>query len=95
MPAGPFSLRLDAETRARLDAEARRLDRPASQVAMRAIVRYLDTQEALRREIDAAVAEAEAGIFHSGEAVHAWMESWGTEREAPLPAPDVGPRDGA
>lgn len=89
--AAPFSLRLDAETRARLEAEARRLDRPAAQVAARAIVRWLDAEAALRAEIDAALAEAEAeaGAFVSAEAAGDWMETWGTEGEAPPPAPDV------
>jgi predicted transcriptional regulator len=91
MAAVPFSLRLDEATRARLEDEARRLDRPASQVAQRAIQRYLDAQEALRREIDAAVEEADAGVFISSEAMHAWMETWETDHEAPPPEPDIFP----
>jgi predicted transcriptional regulator len=91
MTAVPFSLRLDEATRARLEEEARRLDRPASQIAQRAIQRYLDAQEALRRAIDAAVAEADAGSFISAEAIGAWMESWGTEHELPPPERDVFP----
>jgi predicted transcriptional regulator len=78
MTTQPFSLRLDADTRARLEAEARRLDRPAAQVAARAITRWLDAEATLRSEIDAAVAEAEAGAFVSSEAVAAWMETWGS-----------------
>ena len=89
MSTQPFSLRLDAETRARLEAEARRLDRPVSQVAARAITRWLDAEAALRAEIDAALAEAEAGAFVSAEAVADWMETWGSEREGPPPAPDL------
>ena len=84
----PFSLRLDAEVRRRLDAEARRVDRPASQVAERAISRYLDAQEALRRRIDDAVLEPEAGVFISDTAIHRWMEGWDGEDDAP-PEPDV------
>ena len=53
--------------------------------------RWLDAQAALRAEIDAAVAEAEAGVFVSAEAIHAWMETWETEREAPPPEPDTRP----
>jgi predicted transcriptional regulator len=87
----PFSLRLDEATRARLEAEARRLDRPASQVAQRAIQRYLDAQEALRREIDAALEEADAGVFVSADAMHAWIDTWGTDRAAPPPEPDIFP----
>ena len=87
----PFSLRLDAEIRARLEEEARRLDRPASQVAQRAILRFLDAQDALRREIDSAVAEADTGVFVSAEAIGAWLETWGTDAEAPPPEPDILP----
>ena len=92
MSSQPFSLRLDAKTRARLEAEARRLDQPASQVAARAIARWLDAEAALRAEIDAALAEAEASAFVSSEAVGAWMEGWGTEAETSPPAPDIRPR---
>lgn len=89
MTTVPFSLRLDAETRARLEEEARRLDRPAAQVAARAIARWLDAEAALRAEIDAALAEADAGVFVSAEAMHAWMETW--DSETPPPEPDIRP----
>jgi predicted transcriptional regulator len=87
----PFSLRLDPETRARLEEEARRLDRPASQIAQRAIARYLDAQQALREQIDAAAAEADRGVFVSSDAVNAWLDGWGTDGETPPPTPDIHP----
>jgi predicted transcriptional regulator len=93
MPGSPFSLRLEDEMRARLEEEARRAGRPAAQVAVRAIGRYLEAQERFREEIDAALAEAEAGVFISAEAAHAWMEGWGTEAETPPPAPDIRPEN--
>jgi predicted transcriptional regulator len=92
MPATtPVSLRLDGGTRDRLAAEAARLDRPAAQIASRAIRSWLDAQDELRRQIDAAVDEADRGVFVSSEAVGTWMESWGTDRETPMPEPDVHP----
>lgn len=91
MPATPVSLRLDDDLRSRLAAEAARLDRPAAQVATRAIRSWLDAQDALRRQIEDAVAEADHGVFVSSEAVGAWMDSWGTEHEAPLPEADIHP----
>ena len=93
MADAPFSLRLDPEVRRRLDEEARRVARPASQVAERAIVRYLEAQTAYREMIDAAVEEADAGVFISDSAMHRWMESWDTDAELPLPAPDILPPD--
>jgi predicted transcriptional regulator len=89
--ANPFSLRLESRIRERLEEEARRLDRPASQVAQRAIARYLDAQDALRQEIDAAIAEADTGVFVSAEAMHDWMETWDSDHERPPPEPDVLP----
>jgi predicted transcriptional regulator len=47
-------------------------------------------QAALQAEIDAAVAEADAGVFVSAEAMHAWMGTWGTEESLP-PEPDIRP----
>lgn len=94
MSATPVSLRLDDDTRARLAAEAARLDRPAAQVATRAIRSWLDAQDALRRQIDAAVDEADQGVFLSSEAVGGWMDSWDTEHEAPLPEADIRPEGG-
>lgn len=92
MTSAPVSLRLDSRTRARLEAEARRAERPMSQVAIRAIGAWLDAQEALRRQIDEAAAAADEGVFVSREAVGAWMESWGTEAERPVPEPDIMPQ---
>ncbi|MEM7645240.1 MAG: hypothetical protein AAF366_22460 [Pseudomonadota bacterium] len=93
MSATPVSLRLDGETRARLMAEAARTDRPAAQVAVRAITAWLDAQDALRAQIDAAVEEADRGAFVSAEAVGAWMADWGTADEGPVPAADIRPDD--
>ena len=50
----------------------------------------LAAQAALRRQIDAALTDAEAGAFISAEAVHAWMEDWTAGSEAPPPEPDIG-----
>jgi len=53
MPTVPFSLRLDASAKARLDEEARRSDRSASYLATRAIEAFLDARVARRRAIEA------------------------------------------
>jgi predicted transcriptional regulator len=94
MSNAPFSLRLPPATRQRLDAEAQRLDRPASQVAERAIVRYLDAQETLRRQIDEAATQANAGVFISEAALHDWMETWSGAEETAIPEPDISPARG-
>ena len=81
------------DKRRRLDAEARRVSRPASQVAERAIARYLDAQELLRRQIDEAVLEADAGVFISDTAIHRWMEGWDEGDDGP-PEADMHPGRG-
>ena len=89
MTSMPISLRLSDKTRARLEVEARRDERPLSQVASRAITAWLDAQDELRRQINEAAEEADRGVFVSREAVGAWMDGWGTDAEAPMPGPDV------
>jgi predicted transcriptional regulator len=95
MPTTPVSLRLDEQTRARLAAEAARAERPLAQVASRAIASWLDAQDELRRQIDAAAEEADKGEFVSRESVGAWMDRWGTEAEGQVPAPDLRLAGGA
>ena len=88
----PFSMRLDADLRARLEEEARQADRSASWVAARAIEVFLDARAEKRRAIEAAVTEADKGVFVSSDAIDRWMDSWGTADEKPFPKPDVNLR---
>jgi predicted transcriptional regulator len=48
--------------------------------------------EAYLAAIDEALAEADKGVFVSGEAVIEWLESWGTDNVKPCPEPDIFPR---
>lgn len=41
--------------------------------------------------IDAAVKEADEGIFISQAAMNAWVDSWGTDNELAPPKPDIRP----
>jgi hypothetical protein len=50
---------------------------------------FLRTSEAERRLLKERIAEADKGVFISAEAVHRWVESWGTENELPPPEPDI------
>jgi hypothetical protein len=50
---------------------------------------YLDHQALKRDAIRKSLAEADKGVFISGEAMHRWIESWGTANELPPPEPDV------
>ncbi len=50
---------------------------------------FLKRSEAERRLLKERIAEADKGAFISSEAMHRWIESWGTENELPPPEPDV------
>ena len=89
MATAPFSVRLAPKLRARLEKEAKSRNRTAGFMASLAIQRYFEEVDRFNAELDAAVAEADKGIFISGDAMQAWMNSWGTENELPPPEPDV------
>lgn len=89
MSSTPFSVRLDAELKARLEKQAEREDRSAAYIVQQALSNYLDTQESIYAEMKRAVEEADKGVFVSWEATRRWMDSWDTENELPPPKPDV------
>ena len=91
MATVPFSIRLDNVTKQRLEEEAVREDRSAGYIAQKAVEEYLDAKAYRRECLLEAMAEAENGVFVSEEAVDAWVESWGTDHELPMPEPDVFP----
>lgn len=84
-----LSLHLDPGTEEDLLREARMQELSETEMAERAIKSYLRIQSYKRAEIAAAIAEADKGVFISGEAIHRWIESWDTEDELPPPEPDV------
>ena len=45
-------------------------------------------EKAYHAAIDEALAEADKGVFISGEAIIEWLESWGTDYVKPTPEPD-------
>lgn len=86
-----LDLNLDEATQERLQAEARRQDQSEVDLASDVIRNYLDRQDYKRQAIEVAVAEADKGVFISGEAMHRWIESWDTDNELPPPEPDIFP----
>ncbi len=85
----PLSLHVDAQLKERLDNEARLQNLSADDLAQRAIEDFLELQEREREILRERLAEADKGVFISGEAMHQWIESWGTDNELPPPEPDV------
>jgi len=89
MSSIPFTFRIDPETKAELEAAAKSSDRTPGYLAKQAISAYLAAREEKRLAIEAAIEEADKGIFVSEEAVNRWMDSWETDNELPFPEPDV------
>ncbi len=89
MGTTPLTIRLDEKLKLRLEEEAEREDRSVSSLVVHAIRQMLEEQEAKRRLVEAALAEAARGEFISEKAVTAWFTSLDTEEELPEPQPDV------
>ena len=84
-----LSLRIDANLKKDLEREARREERSASYLAVKAIESMLREPAEKRTAIRAAVSEADEGTFISQEAMDAWVYSWDKNSELPLPEADV------
>ncbi len=85
----PFSLRLDADVKSKLKYEAQQLNRSESFVAAMAIRRYLAACEQKRKAIDIAIKQADQGAFISSDAMGAWVDSWGSDKELDPSATDL------
>ena len=84
-----FSVRLPEELRREVDAFAKASKRSRSFVVKEAVAAYMHDQRAYLAAIDEALAEADKGVFISGEKVMEWLASWGTDNELPPPEPDI------
>ena len=94
MATVPFSIRLDENLKTQLEEQAVVEERSASFLASKAIKAMLDAKAAKREAIERALEEADKGIFVSQDAMHRWMDSWGSENELPPPKPDIFPSSG-
>lgn len=80
-----LSIRIDAETKRRLDVLSERSKRSKSFLAAEAIAAYLDAEEWQLGEIQAGIAEADAGKVVSHDKVSKWLKSWGKPGESKAP----------
>lgn len=83
-----LSLRIDANLKKSLELEARREERSASFLAVKAIETMLCSRAEKRAAIRAAIAQADEGTFISEDAMDAWIASWSSDSELPPPEPD-------
>jgi RHH-type transcriptional regulator, rel operon repressor / antitoxin RelB len=83
-----MTVRLKPEVSEKLEALARDLKRTKAYLASEAIEAYVDLNDWQVAHIKQAFEEDESGapgVPH--EEVVAWMESWGTDHELPMPKP--------
>ncbi len=83
------SVKLDTETRARVESLAQVRHRSAHWIMREAISQYVEREEmreAFRQDTLKAWEEyQETGLHAPSSEVEAWLASWGTENELPTP----------
>ncbi len=80
-----LSIRIDAETKKRLDALAKCSNRSKSVLAAAAITEYVESEEWRLAEIQAGIAELDAGQVVGHGRVSKWLKSWGKPGETKPP----------
>jgi RHH-type rel operon transcriptional repressor/antitoxin RelB len=80
-----LSIRIDSETKKRLDALSKRSRRSKSFLAAEAIAAYVESEEWQLAELHAGIAELESGQEVSHEKVSKWLKSWGKPGETKAP----------
>ncbi len=80
-----LSIRLDPETKKRLNALAQRSRRSKSFLAAEAIAQYVEAEEWQLGEIHAGITGLDENRSVSHEKVKKWLESWGKPSEGKAP----------
>jgi predicted transcriptional regulator len=81
----PVSIRLDVALNEQVTAIAEALDRPKSWVIEQAVKDFVAVQEWQLAAIDEGIRAADAGRVAAHEEVAAWVKSWGSPDELPMP----------
>lgn len=81
------TIRLPAEVKGKLEALAASTNRSKSWLAAQAIAAYVEEQSWQIQQIEEAVALADSdqAVWIEGADVDAWLNSWGTKHETPMP----------
>ena len=86
----PVSVKLDPETKAKIEHLAQARDRSPHWMMREAITQYVEREErkeAFRRDtLDAWQEFQETGLHASLEEADQWLAGWGTETEGGVPA---------
>ena len=80
-----LSIRIDAETKKRLDALSKRSKRSKSFLAAEAITAYVAAEEWQLGEIHAGLEELDSGKSVSHEKMSHWLKTWGKSGKTKAP----------
>lgn len=80
-----LSIRIDVETKKRLDALSKRSRRSKSFLAAEAIAAYVESEEWQLGEVQAGIVELESGEEIGHERVAKWLKTWGKPGESKAP----------
>jgi len=80
-----LSIRIDSQTKTRLDALSKISKRSKSFLAAEAIAAYVESEAWQIGEIQAGIADLDSGEMVSHEKVSKWLKSWGTPGETKAP----------
>lgn len=86
MSSSTFTVRVDTAAKKRLEKLAKNTGRSRSFLAAEAIKEYLDVNEWQVAGIKAAIESADRGEFIPNDQVKAWVNSWDSDNELPMPA---------
>lgn len=75
-----ISVRIDSQTKRRLESLAKQARRSQSALAAEAITAFTESEYWQRNEIRAGLKELDGGDGVSHQAVSAWLRSWGQAR---------------
>lgn len=80
-----LSIRLDADTKARLEALSKSTHRSKSFLAADAIAAYVESEEWQLGELQSGINDLDAGRVVEHEKVADWLNGWGRQNEGKAP----------
>jgi predicted transcriptional regulator len=92
MASTVLSVRVPKQLKEQLDYLSRSTKRSKAYLAAEALGDYVKKNAWRAKELHEALKEADKGVFVSHEAMLAWADSLGTDKEVPPPKPDIGRR---
>ena len=91
MASTVLSVRVPEELKEQLDYLSRSTKRSRAYLAAEALGDYVKKNAWRAKELHDAIQEADKGVFVSHEAMMAWADSLGTDKESGPPKPDIRP----